>query len=363
MIKYPLEIVRIGNDFSNEIEESIELINHMQKEFEIRLADQAIEEQFQVLAFREVYADEILNKIIGIKNNLKGYHPNLLVITNSQVKIDGIEESSIFANTQAGLGASIITSCHVPDIIIPKEKMKAFFVYYIGRVLAKFLLPDHSNHDESRECIFDYMNDKTEIVKSMKTGALCDSCREKATTKYHKISASQLINLDSIFRKSGELLNEEIAEVEEKIKKPKIFIGSSVEGLEVARKIKLELDHDFDIDIWNQGVFDNLGLSFLETLEETVKKYDFGIFVFTPDDKIESRGDVQLSARDNVIFELGMFVGRLSRKKAFIVHPRNKRLKILSDFEGIIKADYDESSDNLQAALGSACEKIRTSAK
>lgn len=155
MIKYPLEVVRIGNTFSKEIEESIKLINNMQNEFHIQLADSTIEEEFQVLAFREVFADEILKKIINIKNSLKGYHPHLVAITNSQIKIDGVEQSSLYANTLSEDGASIFTTCHVPDVIIPKDKMKAYFVYYIGRILAKFLLPNHSNHEDSRDCIFD----------------------------------------------------------------------------------------------------------------------------------------------------------------------------------------------------------------
>ena len=361
MIKFPLEIIRIGNSFAREIEESVELINNMQSEFEIQLAESTVEAEFQILNFREAYADELLGKIQKIKSGLKGYHPNLLVVTGTQLKLDGNDESSLYANTLSEVGTSVVTHCHVPDIIIPIDRMKAYFVYYIGRIIAKYLMPDHVNHEDSRECIFDYMNNKMEIVKSMKSGALCDQCREKAITKYHSISPSQLVSLDSIFAKSGELLNENLEDVESKIRKPKIFIGSSAEGLEVARKIKQELDHDFEIAIWNQGIFDNLGLSFLETLEETVKKYDYGIFVFTPDDRIESRGDVKMSARDNVIFELGLFVGKLSRKKAFIVHPKNKRLKLLSDYDGIVKADYDEDTSNLQAALGTACEKIRTS--
>ena len=149
--------------------------------------------------------------------------------------------------------------------------------------------------------------------------------------------------------------------IESKAKKPKVFIGSSVEGLDVARKIQIEFSHDYEIVIWNQGIFDKLGLSFLETLEETVSRFDCGIFIFTPDDTIYSRGNTKKIARDNVIFELGMFVGKLSRKKAFLIHPRNLDLHILSDFNGITKADYDETTENLQAALGPACEKIRNS--
>ncbi|MGY3090266.1 putative nucleotide-binding protein [Hymenobacter sp. UYAg731] len=146
-----------------------------------------------------------------------------------------------------------------------------------------------------------------------------------------------------------------------KAKKAKIFIGSSTEGLDVARKIQNDLAHEFDVVIWSQGIFDKLGLSFLEILEETVNAFDYGIFVFTPDDKIESRGQTKTTARDNVIFELGMFIGKLGRKKAFLIHPQKSDIHILTDFAGITKASYDPNASNLQAALGPVCDMIRTS--
>jgi predicted nucleotide-binding protein len=197
----------------------------------------------------------------------------------------------------------------------------------------------------------------------MRAGAICDECRAMVINSQYSMSASQFSCINSLFAKVGELFVSEDSQVELKASKPKIFIGSSVEGLDVARKIQAELAHEYDIVIWNQGVFDRLGLSFLETLEETVSKFDYGIFIFTPDDTIESRGETKKIARDNVIFELGMFVSKLSRKKAFLVHPRNIDLHILSDFNGITKGTYDPHTSNLQAAIGPVCEQIRTSIK
>ena len=195
----------------------------------------------------------------------------------------------------------------------------------------------------------------------MKAGALCDDCRRTVIDPNYKISPSQFISLNTIFGKVEELLTKEVKTVEGKAKKAQIFIGSSTEGLDVARKIQKELSSEYDTNIWDQGLFDKLGLSFLETLEKIADVYDYGIFIFTPDDKIESRGQAGTIARDNVIFELGMFVGRLSRKKAFLIYPKNIAIHILSDFAGITTGQYDPTLPNLQAALGPVCDKIRTS--
>lgn len=153
---------------------------------------------------------------------------------------------------------------------------------------------------------------------------------------------------------------------EEKFKKrpnpkPKIFIGSSSEGLEVAHEIQNELSKDFHPVVWDQGPFDKLNRSFLDCLEEAVNKFDFGIFIFTADDTINIRGENKKITRDNVIFELGMFIGKLTREKAFLVCPIDRELEILSDFKGLITATYDTDYTELRAALGPACNLIRKS--
>jgi predicted nucleotide-binding protein len=360
MAKLPVEIVRIGNNFNKEIEEVIELMNNTQKEIHFSLLSTSDEERFQLLNYKDADVDEQLDKIDKIRNDLKGYHPFVIALSGGHLKS---EYTNLFGSCTSEKGVAIFTFHNVPDIIIPKSKIKSYICYFLTRYVFNFLIPDHCNHADTRDCVFDFKQVKSDIIKSMKDGALCDECRAKVSNPDYSMSASQFNSLNSLFAKSGELLNSEAKDVESKTAKPKIFVGSSIEGIEVARKIQNELNNEFEIIIWNQGIFDRLGLSFLEILEETVNTFDYGIFVFTPDDTIQSRGETKKIARDNVIFELGMFVGKLTRKKGFLVHPRTMDLHILSDFNGITKAAYDSTTSNLQAALGPVCDKIRTSIK
>ncbi len=122
-------------------------------------------------------------------------------------------------------------------------------------------------------------------------------------------------SLDNLLAKSGLLIKEDITKVSNS--KIRIFIGSSTEALGVARKIKSGLKYDAHVDTWADGLFDEPGKAYIEILESILDSYEYGIFVFNPDDKIFSRGKQLSIPRDNVIFEYGMFLGRHTRKKAF----------------------------------------------
>ncbi|HDY7983757.1 TIR domain-containing protein [Vibrio vulnificus] len=143
--------------------------------------------------------------------------------------------------------------------------------------------------------------------------------------------------------------------------KPKLFIGSSVEGLEVAYAIQSELEHDSEPTVWSQGVF-NLTQSTLSDLLSALDSFDAAIFVMSPDDVVKMRGQEQTVTRDNVLFELGMFIGRLGPEKTFMVKPRNSQdFHVPTDLLGLTPGVYDnERSDgNLQAALGPFCFQVR----
>ena len=95
--------------------------------------------------------------------------------------------------------------------------------------------------------------------------------------------------------------------------KPSLFIGSSTEGLEFARALRSLLAHDAEVTLWNEGFF-SLGNTFIETLVNSLPRFDFAVLVMTPDDLVNSRNSESLGPRDNVLFELGLFMGRLAAR-------------------------------------------------
>ena len=143
--------------------------------------------------------------------------------------------------------------------------------------------------------------------------------------------------------------------------KPKIFIGSSVEGLSIARGVQANLQREAEVTVWDQDVFKPSSYT-METLMERLEKSDCAVLVLSPDDIARSRKRQFKVPRDNVIFELGLFMGRLTKERVFFLIPSNhKDFHLPSDLTGITPIEFedDRTEPNWQAATAVACDKMR----
>jgi len=67
------------------------------------------------------------------------------------------------------------------------------------------------------------------------------------------------------------------------------------------------------------------------------QRLDAAIMLLTADDVVQHRGDTYAVPRDNVVFEIGLFMGILGPDRTLLVQPAGLELKLPSDLEGITK--------------------------
>ena len=182
--------------------------------------------------------------------------------------------------------------------------------------------------------------------------------------------------------------------------KPSIFIGSSYESLVIAEAVKNMFGKDTcEVDIWDEDIFDpsiqkkaskyavNERLKkkitqhrkhYLDNATDTATQqedteqdllplnihslknftdiYDFAIFIFVPEDKLVSQsrtsGKDKLTGtgtRHNVVFELGLFLGRIGSKKTFIIADNTIKDFIehfFTDLKGVKTYNYEGNYTN-----------------
>ncbi|MDT4955318.1 MAG: hypothetical protein QOH63_3232 [Acidobacteriota bacterium] len=144
---------------------------------------------------------------------------------------------------------------------------------------------------------------------------------------------------------------------------PRVFVASSGEAERLAEAIQQNLKVA-EVTLWTQDAF-RIGHTVIDELNRNLERSDFGVFVFAPNDIVVIRGQEQQAVRDNVVLELGMFIGRLGKERSFIVRPKGVDMRLPTDLLGIVTAKYDRERAEREptAALGSACTQISDAIK
>jgi steroid delta-isomerase-like uncharacterized protein len=141
--------------------------------------------------------------------------------------------------------------------------------------------------------------------------------------------------------------------------RPRVFVGSSVEGLPIAEAIALDLQYFAEVTIWSQGTF-HLSQGTLVGLDQAADSTDFAIMVLTADDTTVRRGKSYPTTRDNVIFELGFFMGRLGPTRTYMVYDRGNAPTLPTDLAGVTAATFAQHADgNLEASVGPAATALK----
>ena len=137
-----------------------------------------------------------------------------------------------------------------------------------------------------------------------------------------------------------------------------VFIGSSSAGIKYAKALKQLINEklekaslfSYNCRLWTDEAMFELSTATIESLIRISKRLKsqggYAVLLFTPDDEVimdhekKRKMEPVYEPRDNVIFEMGLFMGVLGRMHTFCVCPSNERFHVLSDWKGIANALY-----------------------
>ena len=137
--------------------------------------------------------------------------------------------------------------------------------------------------------------------------------------------------------------------------KPILFIGSSSESLPVAKAFEAAIPAAVaETHLWT-GIF-NPSRFPIDDLAAQLHVCDFAVLVAAPDDRVLSRWRPSTAPRDNVIFELGLFMGKILRTRTFLLDPGT--VKLPSDLKGINTLRYKPKVKDLAAAVANAATEL-----
>lgn len=187
---------------------------------------------------------------------------------------------------------------------------------------------------------------------------------ESVVLKVSEAAFSEIANrFTDVWRRIAQVLARRLEQRNTLIRRPtekiRVFVISSVEAIPVARAIENAFAHDpFTTIVWPNGVFRVTNYT-LQSLEDELDQCDFAVAIAHPDDQTKVRDEDWPTPRDNVIFELGFFMGRLGRSRAILMEPRGARVKLPSDLAGVTTIRYCFEPKDTAAVMSPACNELR----
>ncbi len=127
--------------------------------------------------------------------------------------------------------------------------------------------------------------------------------------------------------------------------KSKVFIASSTAALELAKQLRAQLDpKTCEGRLWTEVSQQAAGQSIFTMLKEAASEYDFAVIILTNDDVIVGKAGEISKARDNCVFEAGLFMGVIGQGRCFLLSSVEE-CHLPSDIAGIINLPFTEPAN------------------
>jgi CRP/FNR family transcriptional regulator, cyclic AMP receptor protein len=233
-------------------------------------------------------------------------------------------------------------------------------------ILAGGVIVSPNGRDDTTRSVHNHVGEMATIDPTVRRSATVRASEPTVVARVREEDFSKIANdYPFVWRRLAMELSERLRQrasgVQIRRATSRLFIASSSEALRLAMPLRDKLmSPDLDVKVWTEGIF-TPGSTNIEALEEELDRADFAAVLLSPDDRVLSRWRLSKAPRDNLILELGLFIGAIGRRRAIMVYPRAAKLKLPSDLLGVTPIKYSgmdmgpvaDEFLNIVASLGS----------
>jgi hypothetical protein len=139
------------------------------------------------------------------------------------------------------------------------------------------------------------------------------------------------------------------------LRRTRLFIASASENLGTAEALQAALDsRGVSSVVWNRAF--QFSCTNVENLETIAAQVSGAIFLMGPDDLLMIRDRSMTATRDNVLLELGLFIGKLGRPQCVIVQPQLPNWRCPTDLNGMATIEVAPETFRPSIPVGEADE-------
>lgn len=268
-------------------------------------------------------------------------------------KLCKYKKVSIFENALADIPFKIRNQVFVVDHVIPELKIDPAHgneaKEFINRIISRFYIKSFLEEYKAVcfKNIFLFPQESDLLPSGYSHIDYADICRKLTRISYNNSSLYEYIshcnNIQLMLLKERfnllDYIPKKIISIkkEKKEMKPFIIHGHDNEvKLELKDYLQNTLKMDEPIVLADQS---SGGLTIMEKFEKYSAECNLVFVLLTPDDKYTT--DSKSRSRQNVIFEMGYFLGKLGRKSGRVILLYKGELELPSDIEGVIYIRID----------------------
>jgi hypothetical protein len=207
MARMPIEIIDLRRSRDRRLSEIIDAINGAQTCYVFSALEnsKAIDLAFAVR--EDTNISHFMPNFISRRTEWRGYHPFIVCLFDTAINDSVV--SNLFSVDLVQNGFAAFTLHNVEKVLIPSDKMDSYLIYYFGFFALKFTGVDLPFHKENRGCIYDYRHQKTGIVDTIRTGFICDKCKDTLVKNNYRLSSEQFTSLFAILGLASKIIKGE----------------------------------------------------------------------------------------------------------------------------------------------------------